>query len=637
MYEVFPKFSSMNLELEANKRAGSTGMSPDECLQQLVKEFKSYGAFQFANNGDSTDAAIKQLRNKCILAGCGSINLFQDEIGLKLGKLEDASATILEMFDKGTTKNKLTKSTSDNNRYDELVGSVPLNLNLFGSPSKLLNGSKIETDFFELLETGFARRCFFSYSGRNENEIQLSPEEQYDLLTQVGNQNEINIISSNLGLLANGAFIGMEISVPKDVGVELITYKQYCEKRAKQLPEYAEIQKAELMHRYFKSLKLAGTYAFLDGRFNLTLDDLHQAIKFAEDSGSAMEKLFYREKPYERLAKYIADGKGKELTQVDIVTDLPFFKGSQSSRNDLINMAIAWGYKNNIIIKKSFKDGIELFSGTSLEPTDLNKLILCTSDYLSTGYTNYTTSFETLAKLVKQPNSAYPDQEKNFCNFHTSTGERNNQDMLGDFNTIVLDIDNGATIKEAQELLKDYTYILYTTKRHQTVDPETGKQYGDRFRIILPMNYNLTLDTDDYKEFMENVSHWLPFDGLDSATFQPSRKWACNENAEVYTNEGQLIDVLPFIPKTSRNEEYKERCISLGSMDNIERWFANQMVSGSRNNTLIKYGLMMVDAGLDKTEVKQRLLSFNEKLQNPLDEAEIYQTIFVTIDKQYGE
>lgn len=627
MHEVFPKKSAIALEMEANNRASYMGLSIDEALQQLTKEFKSYGAYQFAFSEGSTTPAIKQLRNKIILADCGSINIHIDEIGMNLNKSEDSLATLLELYDKGLIKNKLTKNTENNARFQELIGSTPANLNMFGSPNKLLNGAKTEEDFFSLLETGYARRSFFCFSSKKENEETLTPEQQYDLLTKGSNDHDLDIIAHQLFNLANVNLVGTEVDLPRDVGIKLIEYRQYCENRAKELPEYQEIQKAELNHRYFKALKLAGAYAFLDGVFNITENHLQQAIRFTEDSGQAVERLFYREKPYERLAKYIAESKS-QLTQVDITNDLPFYKGSQAARNEMMTMAIAWGYKNNIIIKKQFADGVELISGETLEENDLSNTILAysqswSSDYLNAGKDGVgAIPFDNLDQLVTL--DGY-----HFINHYTKTGNRNNKDMIEGFNTIVLDIDNTTSLQEAMSLLKDYKYLIYTTKRHQVTDPETG-ECNDRFRVILPMQYVVKLNTDEYKEFMKNVMHWLPFNGLDTQTFQPSRKWSCYVNAQVYKNEGNLIDPTLFIPRTSRNDEYIEKSKSLGSLDNIERWFAGQLEQG-RNNTLIKYGLMLMDSGMSYDDIAIKLLSFNGKLDNPLDEAEIYNTVLTSI------
>lgn len=191
----------------------------------------------------------------------------------------------------------------------------------------------------------------------------------------------------------------------------------------------------------------------------------------------------------------------------------------------------------------------------------------------------------------------------------------------------LLDIDGGGVkLNMVQELLKDYKFITATTKRHTEEE--------NRFRLIIPMNYHLELEAEDYKQFMENILEWLPFK-VDEAANQRSRKWETNPKSTVFTNtEGELLDVLPFIPKTTKNEQMKSQMEKIGSMDNLERWFAQRMVSGSRNNHLLKYALALVDGGMDFLSVQKAVLDFNAKLNNPLAEDEVNATIMKTVAKR---
>ena len=76
---------------------------------------------------------------------------------------------------------------------------------------------------------------------------------------------------------------------------------------------------------------------------------------------------------------------------------------------------------------------------------------------------------------------------------------------------------------------------------------------------------------------------------------------------------------------------------SLNSMDAVERWFAQQMQNGNRNNQMIRFALMLLDSGLDLVTIEEKIMEFNDKLPNPLDKAEIEQTIFKTLRKKYDD
>ena len=624
MQEVFPKQAELNLQIEAAKRAKYMNIGLNESEERLNKEYRSYGAYRFSFDS-ATTPAIKQLRNKLLLARVGAINISIDEIGSNLESNADTLNTFLELYDKGVIKDKLIKNTDTATRHQEIIGETPANIMMFGTPSKLLDGGKIEDNFFSFLETGYARRCFFAYSKKASSTKDLTPEELYQRLTNHNHEQELITISRNLFHLADTNYCNTELEVPDATGIELMRYRIDCEQRASKLPEHMDIQRAEMSHRYFKVLKLAGVYAFLDMKPEIEIQHIHQAIKLAEDSGDALNQMFQREKPYERLAKFIAGNMGGELTQVDLSNQLPFYRGSQTVRNDMMTSAIAWGYKNNILIKKTYRDGIEFFTGESLEETDLDKIIVSYSKDLADNYVNDTVSFKNMVNLV-----TYKDLH--WTNHHTIDRHRSEKTMVEGFNCIVLDIDGTTTLQVAQGLLKDYTYVIHTTKRHQQlVEMEKGVfEKRDRFRIILPINYKLDLSKDEYKEFMEGVQQWCPFE-LDTATFQRSRKWLCNNIAQTFVNEGELFDALPFIPRTSRNEVYKKNQLSLQSMNNLERWFAQRMISGDRNNTLAKYGFMLQDSGFKPAEIETMLLAFNDKLENKLDEQEILSTIMTSI------
>ena len=627
MYEVFPKHAQSKLDLEAIKRAQYLGISQQEAEERLQKEFKSYGAYMFAL-AEATSPAIKQMRNKIILAKAGCINMIVDECGFNFDKVIDALKDFLELYDKGLIKNKLTKNTDTSTRFQELVGKTPTNLLMFGTPSKLLDGGATEDKFFEFLESGYARRSFFASAPKESSIADFTPEELYKRLTASTQEQEIKKISRKLLVLCQPQLIGSIIEVPESVGIELLKYRIDCENRAKELPDHKEVYRAELSHRYFKALKLAGAYCFLRGSLQMSIDDLHQAICFAEDSGEALRQMLEREKPYERLAKYIGSLNGKEITQVDLTTNLPFYKGSNASKNEMMNMAIAYGYINNILIKKTFRDGVELFTGESLQETNLEKIICAYSDDFANGYENVEVDW------FKDFDTLLPEAGFNWTNHHCIDGHRAEKDMIEGFNCIVLDVDGGISLQTVQNLLKDYEYIIHTTKRHQVTD-EHGN-CNDRFRIIIPTNYILKLDSDEFKQFMKNVAQWCPFE-LDEQTFQRSRKWACYEHTTILKNNGELFDVLPFIPRTSREAEYKKSQVTLQNLTAIERWFANRMAIGDRNNTLAKYGFMLLDNGFTPVEILDKLTQFNSKLDNPLDVSEIETTIIQSINNRYKE
>ena len=626
MEDTFPIIAEQHLWAIANNRAARNGGDPQEEFERAEKEFKSAGSYPFTFDS-GTPPAVKQLRHKLLLASCGSINLQIDEVGSNLIGSTDVLTLFLELYDQGLVKQKLVKNTADNQRGEELDGKTPTNMLLFGTPSKLLDGGQTEDQFYSMLETGYARRCIFGWGQQDKKAFNTqTPEEIFKRLIEPSNAAASNKWATQFHRLADPAMHGWKMKVEDDVAIKLLAYKIQCEAQAANLPEHDEIKKSELSHRYFKALKLAGAYAFVDESTEVEMDHLMSAILLVEESGAAFQSILSREKAYVKLARFIAD-VGTEQTHADLHEALPFYKAGNAARNEMMTMATAWGYKKHIIIKKSFIDGIEFFKGEKLKETDIDEMIVSYSQHWAYNYEAEIVPFDQLHLMTSA--AGY-----NWCNHAFKAGHRAEENVLAGFNMIVIDVDEGISLESCHEIMKEHRFMTYTTKRHQT------EGHGDRFRLILPINYHLTLDSDEYKEFMNNVMAWLPFKTDESAN-QRAKKWECfggtDEDAVNYhyNMDGEILDALPFIPKTSKNEAYKKGLQEVKNMDNLERWFAQRISSGNRNNQMIKYALTLVDSGMSLVDVQKQVHAFNNKLSDPLTEDEIDTTIMVTVGKRF--
>ena len=617
--ETMPAIADANLWSKANDIAARSGTDPDEEKEKLDKQYEGAGEFPFTFDS-GTVPAVKQLREKLLLGKAGAISFAVDEIGSNLINSTDLLNIYLELYDQGQVKMKLVKNTAENKRAKELQGKTPANMMLFGTPSKLLDGHVTESTFYDFLEAGYARRCLFAWGKPSQKAYNsMTPEEAFQQLTSQTSDITMSKWRDFFYRLADAANFMWSAEMPDDVAVELIRYKFYCEEQADNMPEHMAIAKAEISHRYFKVLKLAGTYAFLDLSPEVTIDYLNQAIKLVEESGKSFDAILTREKAYVKLAKYIAS-TGTDVTHADLHEALPFYKSGNAFRNELMTLATAWGYKNHIIIKKSFVDGIEFFSGESLKETDLNEIYVSYSDHPAHNYLNDKAAFADLGQLITAPNH-------HFLNHHVLHGHRTKENVINGFNILVFDVDGTVCIDTAKELLEDYQYLIYTTKSHTPTE--------NRFRIVFPTNYCLDLDDEEYKEFINSILKWLPFE-CDEVSNQRSRKWRTNDQAQIFENEGKLFDVLPFIPKTSRNEEHNKNQAQLDSLSNLERWFAQRIAVGNRNNNMLKYAMALVDSGMNYSEVEENVNRFNGSLSNALSQDELEQSIFITVAKRYA-
>lgn len=610
---TFPIIALQNIDKLAIKRASAT-IPYEEQLEKLEKEFISLGPLVFSFDS-GTSPAVKQMRHKLLMAGAGSINLEIDEIGSNLVSNTEVLNTFLELYDVGKVKQKLIKNTNDNKRTEEISGRTPTNMLLFGTPSKLLNGSNTETEFYSMLETGYARRCLFGYTKHVQKLSELTPEQVFDMLTDTKSDQVLLSISNKLANLADPINFGTKIQINKEMTLKLIEYRLMCEKRAEEYKDFEEIQKAEMSHRYYKALKLSGAYAFIDNSYDIKESHLEAAIKLVEESGDNFNQILSRPRIHERVAQYLASIKS-EVTQVDIMEDLPFYRGSIAQRKDIMTQAIAWGYKNNIIIKTSYSDNIEFFKGETLDNTNLAQMICSYSTDITTGFESSKAPWEELYKLVTA--SGY-----HYTAHHFIEGYRSSEKLIQGFNLVILDVDEGISLSTAQMLLKEYKALFATTKRHT-------KEHN-RFRIILPLSHTVKLNSANYAKFMKNVFEWLPFE-VDAQTSDCARKWE-SFNGDYYYQEGELLDAMLFIPETKKQEEQQKRVVDMASLNNLERWFLLNSDMGNRSNTLIRYVYVLVDSGYSFEAIKEAVKTFNSKLKMPLSDDELSNTILLSAMK----
>lgn len=615
----------------AHKRCISKGTSEEEELEAVNTEYRKLGAYlPYFDSG--TTPALKQFRHKLLMDGIGSINLEVDEVGNNLLDIKDVLATYLELYD-GITKPKLIKNTAESIRNEEIIGKTPANMLLFGTPSMLLDGALTEKAFFDLLVTGYARRCFFGFSDKESDPRKLTIDQRMELLTNGHSDRELFNISSKLAKLADPINHKFTVHVPDSIIRSVLEYQDYCADQVDTFRSTDEIRKSEAKGRFFKTLKLAGVFAFVDGCPEMQESHWEAAVKVAEYSAVSFSHILSREPAHGRLAIYLSECR-EPATLAELMEELPFFPKTGSAQKDMIKHAIAWGYKNNLVIKRSYVDDIEFIHGEALEKTDLDRLRL---SWVSTAfegasegfYPETEVPFDRLDQVVQMENG-------HWCTHHFVDGRRKKTHAIKGFNIIVLDIDGTLPLSSARVFFKDYTYMIHTTRHHQI--SKDGATPADRYRIILPTSHLLKFTPEEYCEFMDNIFESLPMIAdSDTASKEINRKWLANPNAIVETNEGVLFDVLPYIPKTKKNEERLNTIANNSSLDPLERYFLLNAKEGNRNNVLYKYGAALLDAGYNWSSIDEKINTFNKKLSKPITSKELESTVLNSLKHKFAQ
>ncbi len=584
-----------------------------DVLEKLEKDLSSLGVMWHTFES-ATVPSIRQLRDRILYAGSGSLNLIVDEFGDNINQIYDALIAYLSLYDKGFIKNKLLKSTTENVRTLSLTGSTPANLLAFGTPVRVLDGSENEETLNKLLDTGYARRSLFCYMENVKSPI-LTPREMLDMELKHGVSAFDKRVDAWLYMIIQKSNYRKPIKISEDVYLEILEYKAACLELANEIPDIFSIKQTETKHRHFKVLKISGLLAFIDNEEEISSDHVKQSIAIVEESAENLEKIITTKKPYARLCKHLANIE-EPMTLVDMLEDLSFMPTTITKQRELIKLAKAWGFKRNIIIQEKIKHDVEFYQAKVIKELEGNNISLSFSKNITEGYMHKTVLFKDLHKLTCKSGWHWVSHD-------LISNYRNEENCIPGFNMIVLDVDDNVKLQEAELFFKDYQYLIHTTKSHT--------EASHRFRIILPMSHELKLDKDDYRAFMRNISNWIPFQ-LDEATFQRSRKWLSN-NSEPHYNEGSLFDIIRFIPDTEEEKQTRKLYNSspLKESDAIERWFIYQTEKGNRSNMLVRYSFFLKETGLSSMDIESKVLTLNAMLSEPLREKEVYSTIIKTI------
>lgn len=618
MQEVMENSARKNILKMATERAIRKNTCVDGIeLPAVEKEYLSTGGAVFVFDS-ATVPAVKQLRHKYLMADCGALNLQVDEIASNLLGQKEVLVTFLELYDRGFIKDKLIKSSAESMRAEKLEGSTPANMLLFGTFHDLLDGGVNEEALLNMLATGYARRCLFGLQTEAKAPTDVSVDELIDSMFDMDTESIVEELKERFTMLASEDKLHTNVHIPRDSLHLLVEYRLHCETLALEYPTSKAIQSMEMRHRYFKVLKSAGGLAFVDGVSEISRAHIEASILLVEESGQQLNKICTPDRNYMRLARYLVEVEG-EVTLADLDTDLPYFKGSKATKEDMINMAIAYGYKNNIVIQRSFIDGILFLSGSSLQKTDLDKLIISCTDNpnMTTDYQNLMVKWEDIEDFGK-------DDSLHWLNHHMQGGYRKEDNALLGFNLLVFDVDGTFPLEASKSILEGYKAFFYTTKRHT--------EECNRYRIVIPTNFILRLNKEDYNEFTKNIYEHIPFT-MDEQSSHRCKKWLSNKGEYQYIGEtdGELFDVVPFIPKTKKNEDRKETLKSYGSIDALETWFLNNTGNGNRNHQLHKFARVLIDRGLDFQDISDAVHALNDKMPDKLSADELNTTVMKTV------
>lgn len=262
-------------------------------------------------------------------------------------------------------------------------------------------------------------------------------------------------------------------------------------------------------------------------------------------------------------------------------------------------------------------------------------------------------------KKVQVPFHKIKDLVKSDFNYSAGiflNGYRKRDNYANYSDMIILDVDDGLSIKEASKLMQPMTHIIATTKSHQK---DKNGIVCDRFRILIPTETPINLNQNEYTKLMKQVLKKYSF--CDQVCKDASRFYFPSRESEVFHWQGFTNFNWEDYYKLALDEEKKEN----ESKSRLKQFYKNyqdrqpthsfedtktdylrkilntqklldllkfdtKFGAGSRNNYLYSVGCYLRDNELEDEEIKNTILWVNS-CGDGISEDEIRKTIFKSL------
>lgn len=619
----------------------------EEYDDEMKERLTSYVPQNVIVSASGTKEGVYSLANSIALSQFGSLNITSSEIGDEVSNSNDLLNMLKQLYD-GNVNAKVIKGESVIN-----IDNIVTNVLLFGSNVGFDLESKKK--LVKLLSSGMLRRSLV---------VEIPTQKIVRNSISVNERKEMLLEAKEYGKQIVEMF-GLETQLEKDYLFSVT--EQYLDFLEKMKDEIIEDINSSLENSYkmvdIGSIELienlAHLIAFLDMTNNVDEIHLKEAYNLFRESRNTIKdtlspvrtevsmfnmlKLSNKKMSFVDIANYIEIPSNKqkraELIElfkeyvlhkgyVPVVTgnEAKYFSIKEPERNKLDKIIVSIDAHDYEYTKKEPRESI---SFAQLELPFFGSTQSIEGLVRSTEVKSFTTChYESSAMSIKYGKI-------------DGVGHRKEDNFISGQNLIAFDVDNDISLYEAIEKLKDYTYLIYTTKSHRK--EKEGVLQGDRFRILIPTKTKFFVDAEKHKLLYENIADFLGIKNYDKATRNVSRLWFTNPEAEIYKNEANLLDVQALIPETEKAEhvlplinKLEEDFLSdevdeaTRRLNGMKRWFLSQTGVGERNSNLYRYGKFIKDIGFD---VDNELTQINSMLMEPLEERELRTVINSVLSK----
>ena len=571
---------------------------------------------------DGTREGIFRAASSQSVSNYGSFNVGASEFGDIINNSSDLLAALKELYD-GSYKAKVIKSENV-----APIKDITVNLMAFGSHAGL--DVQARKEFNKLATSGMYRRSFIIDVKPSEILLNSEPMDLEPVHNHLYELRERCVVQHKVGMAAHKANVAeCPIKITDGAKSIVLGAKEYLIDQANK-DIHNEITAAE-RGAFTMIENLAYIICFLEGRGTVEDTDVSQAWDFYTRCRETTEGIFKQKSDFHVMYEMIKSSEG--LAVSDLIPFLSKDVQTKSKFEEQLDLLEEYCYINGETLTSSGSK-VKRYKITDLPKNDNTKLIvgICIDnkgdksvDYapMEVPLFGENNSMEALVQST-DPQSftlAHYEPSKQAIN-----GHRRAESFISGQNVIGFDIDDSMSLSEAIELMKPYTYLIYTTKSHQK---EKNGKVLDRFRIILPTKTTFYVDEEQHKELYDNIAEVLGIQIYDRQTRNVSRFWFTSPSCEIFTNVAENIDVTATLPETAANKKFIENMDYLAanydtrtneSIRGFTKWFFANTGAGNRSDHLFRLGKFMKDLGEDAAKYIE---DFNAMLDDPLKGSEL--------------
>ena len=600
----------------------NTGVAllPDQPSE--VAEIRRYMPKSITIGTEGTSEGLWQVAQSQKASGFGSLNLSTEEFTEYISNSAGLLSKLKELYD-CTLKSKIIKGDHDS----EIKGDIQdLIVNFIGLGSKKAANKEAKEELKRIASSGLYRRTFIIDS-KTIVKKNREPEKIDDLKQYFHELNETfkhDFIERRKTNLMSERYLDLGPEYME--AVDQIDDKLIEKANSSQLDEFAQYDTGSL--EIIESL--AHIIAFLEWDTTVTKSHLDKAFNFFSRTRETVADTFKSLHPYKTMYDLLKKKDNMTISEMaEIESDIPI---SKQKVEDNIALLEELCYRNDEILFRN-EGKVTRFRIEELPMNKLDKLIFSVHNE---GDKEYAINFKPIELTWEQlPKLVISEKVESFTTAHfqptkaAPDGHREAKSYIEGANVIAFDIDEEMTIAEAEELLSEYTYMIYTSKSHNTEKYD----YCDRFRILLPTKNKFYVTPDQHKQLYINIEEFLGLHNNDVQTRNVSRLWYTNKGGTLFENKGTLLDVRFLLPNTDKSDDYIPKMNQItteeeeGTLSKREagyiKWFMINASEGNRNASLFNAYKFFTDIGSD--DPGSRIIRLNSMLLKPLPDSEINQ------------